>query len=105
MQAGIGLEPGRLLAAARIVISGDVTATAAFREGRVRIQDEGSQLIGELAAGLALDRNRKTILDACAAPGGKTLILAERNPAGADRGLRIECAAACASCESALPPR
>ncbi len=79
-QAGIGLEPGEMLTAARTVISGDVTATAAFREGRVRIQDEGSQLIGELAAGEALGLNAKSILDACAAPGGKTLILAERNP-------------------------
>ncbi len=64
------------------MISGDVTATAAFREGRVRMQDEGSQLIGELAAVRRemLDQNAKRILDACAAPGGKTLILAERNP-------------------------
>jgi len=27
-----------------------VTATEAFREGRVRLQDEGSQLVAELAA-------------------------------------------------------
>jgi 16S rRNA (cytosine967-C5)-methyltransferase len=76
---GVVLESGELLTAARTVISGDVTATEAFREGRVRIQDEGSQLVAELAS-----ENRcqkvKNILDACAAPGGKTLILAERNP-------------------------
>ena len=79
-RAGIELEPGKLLTAARVVVSGDVTATAAFREGRARVQDEGSQLIGELAAGTALVQDQKKILDACAAPGGKTLILAERNP-------------------------
>ncbi len=77
---GIGLEPGTLLTAARTVTSGD--AAVAFGEGRLRIQDEGSQLIGELAAcvGVEAIHPGKEILDACAAPGGKTLILAERNP-------------------------
>ena len=76
--AGIALEPSQLLTAARRVVSGDVTSTAAFQEGRVRPQDEGSQLVGEIAS--VLGRGAATILDACAAPGGKTLILAERNP-------------------------
>jgi 16S rRNA (cytosine967-C5)-methyltransferase len=80
--AGVALESGAILTAARRIVSGDVTATAVFRKGRVRLQDEGSQLIAELAACTVGDSNRETatILDACAAPGGKTLILAERNP-------------------------
>jgi 16S rRNA (cytosine967-C5)-methyltransferase len=78
-EAGVVVEPGGLLTAARVVVSGDVTALDGLRHGRIRIQDEGSQLVAELAA-VQLQRGAKTILDACAAPGGKTLILAERNP-------------------------
>jgi 16S rRNA (cytosine967-C5)-methyltransferase len=70
---GVTLSAGQLLTAARRVISGDITETTVFREGRVRLQDEGSQLVAELAP------RGSAILDCCAAPGGKTLILSERN--------------------------
>jgi 16S rRNA (cytosine967-C5)-methyltransferase len=73
-EEGVELTAGEFLVATRRVVAGDVTKTAAVRAGRVRIQDEGSQLIAELVA-----RGQK-ILDCCAAPGGKTLILGERNP-------------------------
>jgi 16S rRNA C967 or C1407 C5-methylase (RsmB/RsmF family)/transcription termination factor NusB len=81
--SGIHLQPGELLTAARTVVSGDLTASPAFREGRLRLQDEGSQLVAELASIAVANPNQKgkNVLDACAAPGNKTLILAERNPA------------------------
>jgi 16S rRNA (cytosine967-C5)-methyltransferase len=71
--AGVQLSPGRLLSAARRVFSGDVTGTRACQEGRVSIQDEASQLVA-----LLVGRGEK-ILDCCAAPGGKTALLARRN--------------------------
>jgi len=53
------------------VLDGRALNTRAFREGRCLVQDEASQLIGELAAPAARGR----ILDLCASPGGKTLAL------------------------------
>jgi 16S rRNA (cytosine967-C5)-methyltransferase len=79
--AGVQLKPAGLLTVARAVVAGDVAATDAFREGRIRIQDEGSQLVAEIAAFAGAEhKSPVNILDACAAPGGKTLILLERNP-------------------------
>lgn len=72
--AGIELAPGRLLKSARIVCSGNITAVRGFREGRIAIQDEASQLVALLVG------RGSAILDCCAAPGGKTRILAEGNP-------------------------
>jgi 16S rRNA (cytosine967-C5)-methyltransferase len=73
-EAGVQLAPGRLLAAARRVLAGDVTATRAYHEGRVNIQDEASQLVALLVG------RGEMILDCCAAPGSKTALIARHNP-------------------------
>ena len=73
-RAGIEFAPANYLTRARRIVKGDVTATVAYRKGLVRIQDEGSQLVAELAG------QGTRILDCCAAPGGKAAILAEENP-------------------------
>jgi 16S rRNA (cytosine967-C5)-methyltransferase len=67
--AGMELASANFLSGVRRVVSGNADAMK-----RLRIQDEGSQLVAELAG------KGSRILDACAAPGGKTAILAERNP-------------------------
>ena len=71
----IELAPGALLASARTVTGGDVTQTRAYREGRVFIQDEASQLVAALVG------RGSRLLDCCAAPGSKTAAIASRNPA------------------------
>jgi len=71
--AGVEVTPGTLLASARRIAAGDVTETATFREGLIVIQDEASQLVAMLTG------KGSRLLDCCAAPGGKTSILADRN--------------------------
>jgi 16S rRNA (cytosine967-C5)-methyltransferase len=72
--AGIQLSSGKLLTSARRVVAGDVTKTDAYRDHRVSIQDEASQLVA-----LLVGQGRR-VLDCCAAPGSKTLLLAQENP-------------------------
>ena len=73
-QAGLEVSPGTLMGSARRLLKGDVSQLAAFREGRIAIQDEGSQLVAALVCG------GQKILDCCAAPGGKTGAMASKRP-------------------------
>jgi 16S rRNA (cytosine967-C5)-methyltransferase len=73
---GVECAAGELLADAVRVLKGDVTRTVPYGQGRARVQDEGSQLVAELAAAAMPDAVE--VLDACAAPGGKAAVLAER---------------------------
>jgi 16S rRNA (cytosine967-C5)-methyltransferase len=70
---GIELTPGAFLASARCILRGDITSSAAFRSGQCVIQDEASQLVAALVG------HGTSVLDCCAAPGGKTLAIADRN--------------------------
>ena len=65
MPAALYLSPAR-----------DVEALPGFALGELSVQDEGAQL----AASLLDARPGERILDACAAPGGKTLHLAQQTP-------------------------
>jgi 16S rRNA (cytosine967-C5)-methyltransferase len=77
---GISLTPGSLLSSARRVSAGEVTKTKSCHTGEIVIQDEASQLVAALVAPVVLNAGQR-ILDCCAAPGGKTLAIADRNPA------------------------
>jgi 16S rRNA (cytosine967-C5)-methyltransferase len=80
---GILFTPGALLSSARRVTAGDITKSSTFRAAQVVIQDEASQLIAALVGRVPPNEPSSPvsrILDCCAAPGGKTLAIADRNP-------------------------
>lgn len=74
-EEGLELEISPLLPEDSLRIHrGSAAATRAFQEGRITIQDESSMMAGKVLAPNSGER----ILDACAAPGGKTTHLAEQ---------------------------
>jgi len=76
---GIALAPGGLMKSARRVTAEAMVKTQTFGKGDVVIQDEASQLVAALV-GRTSPQAQAKILDCCAAPGGKTLALADHNP-------------------------
>jgi 16S rRNA (cytosine967-C5)-methyltransferase len=70
--AGCVIEPGLLLRDAWTLHGGNPAASEAMRQGRAAIQDEASQAVAHL---LAVEEGN-SVLDLCAAPGGKTILLA-----------------------------
>jgi 16S rRNA (cytosine967-C5)-methyltransferase len=71
-RSGCRIQPGRLLRDAWVLEGGNPAASEAVRSGWVVIQDEASQAVACLVAG----DPGNFVLDVCAAPGGKTLLLA-----------------------------
>ena len=68
---GIATSPTRYAPSGLQVLEGNPLRTAAFEDGLFHVQDEASQLVGALANVTPGEQ----VLDACAAPGGKTLAL------------------------------
>ena len=77
-KAGCAVEHGVLLQNAWALHGGNPSASEAIQRGWIAIQDEASQAVAHL---LAVE-NGNRVLDLCAAPGGKTLLLASAAGAG-----------------------
>jgi 16S rRNA (cytosine967-C5)-methyltransferase len=69
--AGVETEPTARAMHGLRVIKGRALGTPAFTEGRFIVQDEASQLIGELVS----PPEGAIALDLCASPGGKTIAI------------------------------
>ncbi len=71
---GFIVEKSPVIPVAIRSLKGNLAASAVFKEGLITIQDESSMLV---AYALGAEAN-ETILDACAAPGGKSTHIAEK---------------------------
>jgi 16S rRNA (cytosine967-C5)-methyltransferase len=72
-QEGVEVETGDLSPFAIKILEGNVAFTNAYKEGYISIQDESSMLVGQALGVKAGD----SVLDTCAAPGGKSTHIAE----------------------------
>jgi 16S rRNA (cytosine967-C5)-methyltransferase len=66
--------------ALRLKKTGNLELLSAFEKGWLQVQDESSMLVGSIAAGLLKMKKKEEpclVMDACAAPGGKSLHLAD----------------------------
>ncbi|WP_078547220.1 16S rRNA (cytosine(967)-C(5))-methyltransferase RsmB [Litchfieldia alkalitelluris] len=70
---GIEATAGELAPDSIKIGKGNIASSSLFKDGLVTIQDESSMLVGH-ALGVTKD---ESILDSCAAPGGKTTHIAE----------------------------
>lgn len=70
-----GSLPGRWARTAVHLAGGSPASVPAVAEHRAAVQDEGSQLVALIAAGVSIDGSDRRWLDACAGPGGKAALL------------------------------
>jgi 16S rRNA (cytosine967-C5)-methyltransferase len=70
--AGLQTQPGKLLRSATLVSGGSPARSQVFQKGWISVQDEASQVIPILLT----VKSGQSVLDVCAAPGGKTVPLA-----------------------------
>lgn len=71
-----GVEPGRWSPLAGVLMSGSPESLEAVVDGRVGVQDEGSQLVTLAFTRAPVEGPDTQWLDACAGPGGKAALLA-----------------------------
>lgn len=70
-----GAVDGELVEGSALYASGDLARLESVREGTVRAQDAGSQLVARALAVAPLDGTDTAWLDLCAGPGGKAALL------------------------------
>lgn len=73
-EEGFPTEISPVLPEALRALRGNLASSAAYKKGLLTIQDESSMLV---AYALGIEKNDK-VLDACAAPGGKSTHIAEK---------------------------
>lgn len=81
-----GAVPGELVEGSALYSSGDLARLENVREGTVRAQDAGSQLVARALAAAPLEGSDRVWLDLCAGPGGKAALLAAL---GVQRGAKL----------------
>lgn len=80
------VRPGRWTPTAFVLGGSDPVAVPGVREGRVGVQDEGSQLVTLALTQTPLEGRDERWLDLCAGPGGKAALL---GATAALRGVRL----------------
>lgn len=74
---GLATSPGKWAPAAlHLDTRTNLFGTEAFKRGELEAQDEGSQLLAELAVPAMTQGRAGTVIDLCAGAGGKTLAIA-----------------------------
>jgi 16S rRNA (cytosine967-C5)-methyltransferase len=71
-KSGFEVAPARWLRGALRISGSNPASSKAYGAGQINFQDEASQMVAHLVDA----RDSQIILDACAAPGGKTILLA-----------------------------